>query len=160
MLLAREEVDKDSVDGRGMTPLHLASMRGDSPTVQALLNAGADIRLRLGTTKIGLRALHLAKRGGHEDVAQVLRDAGMRDTPTAPADGDLLHKAASQNNVPMIDFLVLKAKADVDARDDQGRTPLHTAALRDAPKAMATLVQHGADTGARDKDDRTPLYLA
>ncbi|CAN0521826.1 unnamed protein product, partial [Ectocarpus sp. 8 AP-2014] len=42
MLLAMEEVDKDSVDGKGMTPLHLASMNGNAPTVQALVNAGAN----------------------------------------------------------------------------------------------------------------------
>lgn len=160
MLLAMEEVDKDSVDGKGMTPLHLASLNGDAPTVQALVNAGADIRLRLGATEVGLRALHLANHGGHEDVAQVLRDAGMQDTPMAPAGSDLLHESAKHNNVPMIDFLVLKANVDVDARDDGGRTPLHTAAVRDAPKAMATLVKHRADTGARDKFDQTPLCLA
>ncbi|CAN0519570.1 unnamed protein product, partial [Ectocarpus sp. 8 AP-2014] len=143
-----------------MTPLHLASMNGNAPTVQALVNAGANIRLRLGTTRVGLRALHLANHGGHEDVAQVLHDAGMKDTPMAPADGDLLHESAKHNNVPMIDFLVLKANVDVDARDDGGRTPLHTAAVRDAPKAMAALVKHGADTGVRDKYDQTPLCLA
>lgn len=49
--------------------------------------------------------------------------------------------------------------ADVDARDSQGRTPLHhwVTAWSSHPEALLDL---GADIGATDKAQKTPLHLA
>ena len=41
-----------------------------------------------------------------------------------------------------------------------GRTPLHVAALANAPRLIAALVEAGADVEARDEDTLTPLHLA
>jgi cytohesin len=51
-------------------------------------------------------------------------------------------------------------KANVNARDRDGETPLHTAATADQPEAIKLLIAHKADPNARDKQGLTPLGLA
>ncbi len=47
----------------------------------------------------------------------------------------------------------------LDARDDQGRTPIHLAALHGTPAVVAALGEAGADPDAADGQGRTPLHL-
>ena len=55
----------------------------------------------------------------------------------------------------------LAAEAEVDARSEDGSTPLHLAALRTAnPAVVAALVDAGADVNARDEGGDTPLHYA
>ncbi|KAL3457563.1 ankyrin repeat-containing domain protein [Aspergillus heterothallicus] len=50
--------------------------------------------------------------------------------------------------------------AEVEARDDDGRTPLWLAADVVAASAVRVLLDAGADIDARDSEGRTPLYTA
>jgi len=54
----------------------------------------------------------------------------------------------------------LDAGADVEARADDGRPPLHWAAREGRAGAIGALVGAGADFGARDENGRTPLHWA
>lgn len=102
--------------------MHLVCFRsGDVPTAKALLNAGAKLRPRLGETKTGLTPFDLAARSGHDAVMATLREAGVSDQLRSSTDGEMLHEAAAENNVPMIDFLVVEAKTDVNFKDGQVR---------------------------------------
>ncbi|MFJ9907925.1 ankyrin repeat domain-containing protein [Streptomyces sp. NPDC101152] len=47
-----------------------------------------------------------------------------------------------------------------DARDRQGRTPLHIAALRGDVSEVEQLIASGADPSAADSNGFTPLHLA
>ena len=48
----------------------------------------------------------------------------------------------------------------VNIRDEEGNTPLHTAAFTGSPRVARLLLQNGADMGARDDDGKTPLDIA
>ncbi len=71
-----------------------------------------------------------------------------------------LHKAAGLNDKQAVIALV-KAGADVNARDRDGLTPLHTAAwFIDNPAVISALLNAGADPNAKDKGGRTPWDYA
>lgn len=56
--------------------------------------------------------------------------------------------------------LLLANKADVNIRDDFGRTALHHAALFDRMEIAVLLVNAGADVNAKDHAGYTPLHYA
>ena len=53
--------------------------------------------------------------------------------------------------------LLLASKADVNAKDNDGWTPLHTATGKDV---VELLLAHGADVNAKTSGGRTPLHIA
>ena len=57
--------------------------------------------------------------------------------------------------------LIVEGKADVSAKDNDGLTPLHWAAV-EGHKAMARtlIVEFKADVNAKDNDGWTPLHRA
>ena len=56
--------------------------------------------------------------------------------------------------------LLLQNGADVNARDDNGFTPLHIAAMHGHVDILHLLVEYGADLEAQDNIGRRTLYYA
>ena len=50
--------------------------------------------------------------------------------------------------------------SDLEARDNNGCTPLHLCAVVDRTKIARRLLKHGANADARDNEGSTPLHLA
>ena len=70
-----------------------------------------------------------------------------------------LHCAAELGRDEMIVRLI-KAGADVDARDWEGATPLYRAVEKGWAESAGTLLKHGADPNFPDHEGRTPWGMA
>ena len=71
----------------------------------------------------------------------------------------LLHFAAARNSIQCLDLLIFK-KADVNAIDDLGRTPLFLAARNGQVEAVRNLIAAGADKSIEDKSGQLASDLA
>ncbi len=78
-------------------------------------------------------------------------------TETAAYQG--LHAAAARGDVPKLTQLIA-ARADVNARDGYGRTPLHVATFARQAEAIRALAQAGADLNALENDRYDAVTIA
>ena len=60
-----------------------------------------------------------------------------------------LHRAAEENRVDIARALIARGD-DVDARDENGRTPLYWAARKGSPVKVRLLIEKGANTDGID----------
>ncbi|TYT26079.1 hypothetical protein FZO89_07305 [Luteimonas viscosa] len=156
MTLLANGADPRAADHDGNTPLHHAA-RSSDPGVAALLrDASADLDVQ---NHEGLTPLGVACVAGNWRLARFLLERGAKPgveggTPAlvAAASGDEDDPAGVQ--------LLLRHKAKVDARDRDGRTALHVAALQGHAEITAALLDAGADVHARDARESTPLLEA
>jgi ankyrin repeat protein len=96
---------------------------------------------------------------GEDDDAD--DDADEDDDADDDADEDEDDAPSPPPQLASLEALVREGKADVNARDEHGRTPLNwvTDASGDKAAAVDLLVRLGADVNARDNGGQTPLIL-
>mmetsp|Transcript_42947 Transcript_42947/g.107476 ORF Transcript_42947/g.107476 Transcript_42947/m.107476 type:complete len:205 (+) Transcript_42947:550-1164(+) len=82
----------------------------------------------------------------------------------APAECELqwgeLHLAAVRGEGRAVRELLERGRADVDARDFDGRTAMHLAAMKGRADTAGLLLAGGADRAARSRTGSTPLICA
>ena len=122
---------------------NISATAANNPVVaRALLAEGADVNAR---NAAGDPPLHhaAALSGWHEDPV------------LSPAEPHSVY-----GDTAVVEAL-LAARAEVDARDDAGYTPLHGAGgLSRNPMVLALLLEAGADPDARTGAGETPLDIA
>ena len=104
-------------------------------------------------------ALHMASRGGHEDVVHLLLEHGA-ELSAQDKDGRTALHLASENGHEKVALLLLEHGAELSAQDKDGRTALHLASKKGREKIALLLLEHGAELSAQDKDGRTALHVA
>jgi ankyrin repeat protein len=146
MTLLANGADPRACDAEGNTPLHHAA-RSSDPGVAALLRDAAaelDVLNHEGVTPLGT-----ACAAGNWRLARFLLERGAKPEATG-ATPALLAAAGSEEDDAAGVQLLLKHKAKVDARDANGRSALHEAALSGNLEALDALLSAGADVQARD----------
>ena len=106
-----------------------------------------------------LNTLALAAACGLGALASAPAAAQVAPSATEAAHYRGLHAAAHHGDVARIDRLAA-AKADLDARDGNGRTPLHVATFAKQQGAIRALVKAGAHINLLDHDRYDGVTIA
>ncbi|WCR58329.1 MAG: Phosphocholine transferase AnkX [Wolbachia endosymbiont of Ctenocephalides felis wCfeJ] len=104
-------------DRFGWTPLHSAAVSNTGNIAKLLIDMGADINAKNDDNKT---PFELACKNGKTEVASFL--ATVQDNRHRTA----LHYAAQEGNLKLVGLLIEKG-ADVNAKDNEGKTPLDLA---------------------------------
>jgi len=153
--------DVNHVFPDGERPIHVVakSMHGKGEMIRLLVERGAEVDARDGD---GKTAWDLrwgdGKRKLSEDDAVVLLallDAGLPPSKPELEDGQtLLHAVARRvPSARLVSVLVSKHGFAVDARDDNGWTPLHVSIYDNNAEAATGLLDKGADPNAETTKD-------
>ncbi|GLG93347.1 Transient receptor potential channel pyrexia, partial [Gryllus bimaculatus] len=143
---------------KSATALHLAAENGLAECVALLLARGADANVR---NYRGQVPLHLAARAQSVECVETLLRASSCDVNVT--DDDLrtpLHAAVGKAlQAYEVAETLISWRADVNACDCFGYTPLHVAALNELAQCVETLLYHGADVSARTHGGTTALSI-
>lgn len=159
--LVQADIKINHINNLGWTALHEAIILGDGSrryvdTVRVLVAARADLRLRSQRDQI--RPLDHATSKGHNEIAQVLRAALDADKPSKGLANRRLLAAAERGDATAA-AVAIRAGADLETRDERGRTPLLLAVTKDRLEVARLLVYLGADPDALDDQHDTPWLV-
>jgi len=150
----KAHVELEYPHGFGYTPLMKACQYGQPATAKFLIENGA--KLSGVKSEAGLTPLAFTLKGRKIELYHMLRAAGADPHGEQSHMGrTLLHSAAEDG---MVDFVqaILAEGVEIDALDNDERTPLHLACWWGREEAVATLHQAGASLVPVDKLGKTP----
>jgi uncharacterized protein len=176
--LLHQGANIEAVSTNGMTPLMSAAESGSVPLVSLLLESGANaaakdnqgdtalawaarggwVRLinllaRFSATKEKNGALLAAVEGGPVGVVEIDASTLPIPPPSKPA------AKVEQSWTATVESL-LDSGAEIEARNDDGSTPLMSAASFAQTDIFKLLISRGAKIAVRDKGGYTPLIVA
>ena len=107
--------------------------------------------------KMSLESAILA--GEIKEVRRSLESGTDPNQPISDERGGYPLHFAVNSSIEMMQLLI-EHGADVNAKDQNGKTPLHITAVIPSIEKMQILIEHGADVNAVDANDKTPLNYA
>jgi ankyrin repeat protein len=125
----------------GFHPLGLAAFFGNKATVEALLQAGADVNQQ-SRESMRVSALHSSAAARRPDIAEVLLAKGANPNLRGEAGFTVVHVVAISGQIDLA-ALLLKHDADLNVQDDSGKTPLAHAIDSKKDAMVAWLREHG-----------------
>jgi ankyrin repeat protein len=159
--------DVNATDKDGNSPLIIASKNNNTELTKLLLYSGAKV---LTLDKYGRTPLMLTQ---NEEIEGLLIQCGATlihpDPMARDKDGCtpfiLLCKrkwvqASSWPSFTSTAFVLLDHGSDIDARDNEGKTPLIWASINGLTKIVKLLIWCGTDINAKDNEGNTALNYA
>jgi len=162
-LLLENGADVNLRNQKKITPLVSAVNRGKPAVVESLLNAGAEVNVT-DESKHPLVMSAIFCRPEKMEILKLLTAAGADVRTTDQYIGNPpLAKAVSVNVAcPAAAEILLNAGVDPNARDRNGRAPIHELAVwttQSIDPALALLLAHGARIDIRNHQEMTVLLL-
>jgi ankyrin repeat protein len=149
--------DPNAEDPDGTTALHWAVQADRLDMVEALVVAGAKVKV---TNRWGVTPLALAVTNGNSRITQALLKAGADPRSPVPETGTLLLTAARSGNPDVIKALLAAGVSANEPEETSGQTALMWAAADDHPAAVKTLLAAGADVKKQSRKKETALFFA
>ena len=159
--LIQANIKINHINNLGWTALHEAIILGNGSrryvdTVLVLIAGGAD--LRLPSQRDQISPLDHATAKGHNEIAKVLETALDADKPSKQVANRRLLAAAQRGDATAA-ALAVRAGANLETRDQRGRTPLLLAVTEERLAVARLLVHLGANPDALDDQHDTPWLV-
>ncbi|XP_077404838.1 histone-lysine N-methyltransferase EHMT2 [Vanacampus margaritifer] len=154
ILLETGQVDVNSQDNGGWTPIIWAAEHKHVDVIKVLLNRGADVTINDKELNV---CLHWAAYAGNLDIAEMVLNAGC-SLASVNVHGDTpLHIAAREGYLDCV-TLFLSRGADIDTINREGDTPL-TLARPDTPVWVALQINRKIRRGITNRMLRTERII-
>ncbi|WP_167596221.1 ankyrin repeat domain-containing protein [Leeuwenhoekiella sp. ZYFB001] len=163
-LLSKDVKDFNIANNNGETALMLAVQRNSPEVVKFLLDKGGNAfaKAENGNT-VAYYLLESFDSGNPStfiDKLKLLQDKDVQFNTTQAEGNTLLHLAAKANDLELLKRIAA-FDIDIDAKNDEGLTALHVAAMKAADdKMMKYLISKGADTKVKTDFEETVYDLA
>ncbi|XP_046585248.1 ankyrin repeat domain-containing protein 50-like [Haliotis rubra] len=157
-LLVSKGCNLSVVDDPGRNVLHVACLGGNEDFVEDLLSREiADIDSRDARERTPV--MYAAEKG-NKKVVDLLVSKGCNLSVVDDLGRNILHAACFGDNEDIVKDLVSRGIADIDSRDNQGRTPAMYAAEKGYKKVVDLLVSKGCNLSVVDYLGRNILHFA
>gem|GEM_PF-4646334 len=154
-LKTKENIDLP--DAVGQSPIFYAIRGKLSATLELLLAAGNKIDC---LDKAHHTPVYFATVSDNPEMLEFFFKHGLTAMSTFEDGLTPLHYAASVPNQEKNMAYLLEKEFPIDAKTNDGSTPLHLAIKAKQGKNVAFLLAHGADANTKNKAQETPLMLS
>ncbi|CAB0031372.1 unnamed protein product [Trichogramma brassicae] len=171
-LLLRNGANPNSIDVDGFAPLHTMCKRDDDGLLEVFLEVDNDkhrLRIDIRDSLRGNTPLHYALVYARRDMLRLLLRNGADPRLTNAVGNTALHVLCQGYDDDDQSANVVFSKINgegvdswtrqVDARDNEGNTPLHLALRHSHEKLAEFLLSHGADPNLANGNGSTPLHI-
>ena len=158
-IVASEHCIISAINSDGDTALHIAVRTGNHKLVNAILKICDIVTLHL-CNHTGENPLHVACKTGDSLLFQEL--LRVKSSHRDRNDDNIFHLACEYGHAHIVDILLRDMIINVNSKDSNGETVLHTICKRGDSKTFTLLrmLSKGIDMTATDEDGNTPLHLA
>ena len=152
------EVDMNSKDKCGNTPLLVAAVYGHLSVIEYWIEHGCD---PLHRNNNGDTAVHLAALNGHLSVVKFFVEKLNIDLTIKNSKGKMpIHFACDTGGINVVQYLYEECKVSINVRDNNGTTPLHWAAVGGELAVIEYLIKQGCDPLQKNNDGDTIAHIA